>query len=34
MTCQEQKPDVNKTATLTVRNIPHDVDEMMKDLLA
>ena len=29
MTYQEQKPDVNKTATLTVRNIPHDVDEMI-----
>lgn len=29
MTFQEQEPDVNKTATLTVRNIPLDVDAMI-----
>lgn len=29
MTYQEQEPDVNKTATLTVRNIPLDVDAMI-----
>ncbi|EJY9248126.1 hypothetical protein OHR01_002823 [Salmonella enterica] len=29
MTYQEQEPDVKKTATLTVRNIPLDVDAMI-----
>lgn len=29
MAFQEQEPDVNKTATLTVRNIPLDVDAMI-----
>jgi len=29
MSFQEQEPDVNKTATLTVRNIPLDVDAMI-----
>ncbi|MEN4691277.1 hypothetical protein [Pantoea agglomerans] len=29
MTFQEQEPDINKTATLTVRNIPLDVDAMI-----
>lgn len=29
MTFQEQAPDINKTATLTVRNIPLDVDAMI-----
>lgn len=29
MSFQEQEPDVNKTATLTVRNIPLDVDGMI-----
>ncbi|MEN4646987.1 hypothetical protein ABEG74_22335 [Pantoea agglomerans] len=29
MTFQEQEPDINKTATLTVRNIPLDVDGMI-----
>ncbi len=29
MTFQKQEPDVNKTATLTVRNIPLDVDAMI-----
>lgn len=29
MAFQEQEPDINKTATLTVRNIPLDVDAMI-----